>query len=72
VTLDRRVLNSNALDATIDGWRRVGCGVTSQKAQLCNPCPRNELSPFSREGHGILAASGHLRNARHFRGLARR
>src|SRR4051794_28000411 len=22
-----------------------------QKAQLCNPCLRNELSPFSQEGH---------------------
>jgi hypothetical protein len=22
-----------------------------QKAQLCNPCLRNELSPLSQEGH---------------------
>jgi len=22
-----------------------------QKAQLCNPCARNELSPLSQEGH---------------------
>jgi hypothetical protein len=24
---------------------------SSQKARLCNPCLRNELSPFSQEGH---------------------
>src|SRR5713226_2161594 len=25
-----------------------------QKAQLCNPCLRNEVSPFSQEGHFVL------------------
>src|SRR6516162_473937 len=27
-----------------------------QKAQLCNPCLRNELSPLSQEGHDVLSA----------------
>src|SRR6266480_116640 len=28
-----------------------GIFALSQKAQLCNPCPRNEVSPFSQEVH---------------------
>src|SRR5438874_12129391 len=28
-----------------------GILLSSQKALLCNPCLRNELSPFSQEGH---------------------
>src|SRR5579872_2544440 len=27
-----------------------GILLSPQKAQLCNPCPRNELSPISQEG----------------------
>jgi hypothetical protein len=27
---------------------------SSQKARLCNPCLRYELSPFSQEGHQRL------------------
>src|ERR1700741_3283252 len=28
-----------------------------QKAQLCNPCLRNELSPLSQEGHTVRAGA---------------
>src|SRR5579859_2570101 len=28
-----------------------------QKAQLCYPCVRNEVSPFSQEGHGMSEIS---------------
>jgi hypothetical protein len=28
-----------------------GILLSRQKAQLCNPCPQNELSPISQEGH---------------------
>ena len=28
--------------------------LSSQKALLCNPCLRNELSPFSQEGQRVL------------------
>src|SRR3954452_520972 len=28
-----------------------------QKARLCNPCLRYELSPLSREGHSLLLAA---------------
>ena len=31
--------------------------LSSQKAQLCNPCLRNELSPISQEGQAAFAAS---------------
>src|SRR5213596_2739925 len=35
-----------------------------QKAQLCNPCLRNELSPFSQEGHSLCGViSGCVRTA---------
>src|SRR5437868_10171926 len=32
-----------------------GILLSSQKAQLCNPCLRNELSPLSQEGHQALS-----------------
>jgi hypothetical protein len=31
-----------------------------QKAPLCNPCPRNELSPLSQEGHAELGTPKHI------------
>src|SRR5204862_2094680 len=34
-----------------------GILLSSQKALLCNPCLRNELSPFSQEGHNDLMES---------------
>jgi hypothetical protein len=37
------------------------------KSRLCNPCLRNELSPFSQEGHGLLAWAERTRTCRcHF------
>src|SRR5436305_1959219 len=33
-----------------------GILLSSQKAQLCNPCLRNELSPLSQEGHNLVEA----------------
>src|SRR5258705_4006605 len=38
-----------------------GILLSSQKALLCNPCLRNELSPFSQEGHlSVPAISGQI------------
>src|SRR6185437_2883409 len=34
-----------------------GILLSPQKAQLCNPCLRNELSPFSQEGHLLSAGN---------------
>src|SRR5262249_25934750 len=41
-----------------------GILLSRQKARLCNPCLRNELSPLPQEGHARFRASQDLHHAK--------